>query len=190
MDAAARIVAVCAVHALVPGPKRGVPHTSIDKRPRTGRVAVGVLGVEGDSQQDVAHHGGPDQAVYAYAEEEAAWWASELGRPVAPGSFGENLRTSGLDVDAAVAGERWQVGAGPDAVLLEVTSPRTPCITFAAWTGEPHWLRRFAARGRPGIYLRVLRPGTVAAGDPVGVVHRPHPGVRVVGAPPVAGPGA
>lgn len=172
-------MAVCAVHALVPGPKRGVPHTSIDKRPLPGRVPVGVLGVEGDSQQDVAHHGGPDQAVYAYAAEEAAWWAAELGRPVPPGWFGENLRTAGVDVDLAAAGERWQVGEGPDAVLLEVTAPRTPCITFAAWTGEPHWLRRFADRGRPGVYLRVLRPGAVAADDPVTVLHRPGPGVGV-----------
>jgi len=51
--------------------------------------------VEGDSILDTAHHGGPDKAAYAYAREDAAWWASELGRDVPPGSFGENLSTSG-----------------------------------------------------------------------------------------------
>ena len=46
--------------------------------------------------------------------------------------FGENLTTSGLDVDGAV-GERWQVG---DEVVLEVAGPRIPCSTFAARMGE------------------------------------------------------
>ena len=33
--------------------------------------------------------------------------------------------------------------------------------------GEPGWVKRFADARRPGLYVRVLEPGEVAAGDPV-----------------------
>src|SRR5688500_17952349 len=76
--------------------------TGIDKRPAEGRVRVGRLGVEGDVIVDLKNHGGLDQAVYAYAAEDAAWWSAELDRPVGPGAFGENLTTDGLDVTGAL----------------------------------------------------------------------------------------
>ncbi len=49
--------------------------------------------------------------------------------------------------------------------MVQVTSPRIPCVTFQSWMDEPHWVKRFAAAGRPGAYLRVLAEGTVGAGD-------------------------
>ncbi|NHC47493.1 MOSC domain-containing protein, partial [Motilibacter aurantiacus] len=100
----------------------------------------------------------------------------ELGRPLAAGAFGENLTTAGLDVTHAVVGERWRVGR---ELVLEVTSPRVPCRTFAAWLGERGWMRAFTAAARPGAYLRVLEPGPVAAGDEMAVEHRPGHGVTV-----------
>lgn len=150
--------------------------TGIDKRPVDGPVPVGELGVEGDRQVDREHHGGPDKAVYAYAQEDLAWWAAELGRDLAPGLFGENLTTTGVDVTGAVIGERWAVG---EHLLLEVTMPRTPCYKFAHRMGEPRWIKRFTAAGRSGAYLRVLRPGPVAAGDTVRVTDRPAHGVTI-----------
>jgi MOSC domain-containing protein YiiM len=107
--------------------------------------------------------------VYAYATEDLAEWAALLGRSLAPGSFGENLSTAGLDVTGARLGERWRIGT----VLLQVTSVRIPCGTFAAWLGEQRWQRRFTERGAPGAYLQVLEPGSLQAGDPVTVEHRP-----------------
>ena len=49
--------------------------SSIDKRAAQGRVAVRHLGLDGDSQSDTANHGGPEQAVYAYAMEDLDDWA-------------------------------------------------------------------------------------------------------------------
>ena len=89
--------------------------------------------------------------------------------------FGENLTTSGLDVDGAVVGERWRVGSA----LLEVTGPRIPCATFAAWMGERGWVRRFTERGRTGAYLAVVEAGAVGAGDAVEVLDRPGHGITV-----------
>lgn len=163
--------AVCVVAGLRPDDGTfGV--TAIDKRPVDGPVRVGRYGVRGDVQADRKHHGGPDKALYAVDQAEADHWAAVLGRDVPPGAFGENLRIAGLRVDDALLGERWRIGE----VEVEVTGPRTPCATFARWVGEDGWVRRYTERGRPGAYLRVVRPGEIAAGDPVTVVARPdHP---------------
>jgi MOSC domain-containing protein YiiM len=173
----ATVAAVNVVHALVPDTRGDLDLTAIDKRPVAGRVPVGPLGLVGDDQCDKRHHGGREQAVYAYAREDAQWWAGELGCEISPGRFGENLSTSGLDVTGAVIGERWRVGE--DGLVLEVSSPRIPCTTFQGWMDEPRWVKRFTEHGAPGAYLRVVAPGTVAAGDSVEMVHRPAHGVTV-----------
>jgi MOSC domain-containing protein YiiM len=151
--------------------------TGIDKRPATEPVALrdpgpgtGMSGAAGDAIGDPRSHGGTDQAVYVYAREDLDHWQAELGRPLTNGVFGENLTTSGLDVSGALVGERWQIG---DACVLEVTSPRIPCRTFAGWLEEQLWVKRFTERGAPGAYLRVISPGSVAAGDAITVLHRP-----------------
>lgn len=182
MTGPARVISVNVVHALIPDVLGPLDSTAIDKRPVEGRVAVSApgdagVGLAGDQIYDRDDHGGPDQAVYAYAAEDREWWAGELGRDIAAGAFGENLTTAGLDVTGAVIGERWQVG--PDGLLLEVTAPRIPCSTFQGWIDEAHWVKRFTAHGAPGAYLRVVAPGTVGAGDPVDVVHRPEHGVTI-----------
>ena len=78
--------------------------TAIWKHPVEGRVAVRGVNLDGDDQADRTVHGGPDKAVYAYAAEDTEWWAGELGEPLGPGTFGENLTTSGLPVSEAVIG--------------------------------------------------------------------------------------
>ena len=170
----AEVLALCAVHQLLPD--RGIGVTAIDKRPVQRALRVRPLGLHGDVQADRKHHGGEDQAVYAYAQEDADWFAADLGREIPPGLFGENLRTTGVDVSGAVIGERWRVG---DKVVLEVTSPRQPCGTFERRMGLPGWVERFERRGAPGAYFRVIRSGDVRAGDPIEVVDRPAHGVTI-----------
>jgi len=158
----------------------GIGRTSIDKASVAGPVEVHRLGPAGDQVSDTRHHGGPDQAVYAFAREELDWWAEQLGDDVRDGEFGENLTTQGLPVDDSEVGERWRIGT----VLLEVASIRTPCNDFKLWMGRnghdnSAWVRRFAEHAHPGAYLRVLQPGVLSAGDPIEVVHRPGHGVTV-----------
>lgn len=150
--------------------------TAIDKRPAAGRVRVNRLGLRGDVQADRRHHGGELKALYAYADEDAVWWANELGRELAHGWFGENLRLSGIDVNGARIGERWRIGEGERPVEVEVTMPRTPCMTFARHVGGEHatgWVKRFADERRLGAYLRVVRTGAISAGDEVTVTDSP-----------------
>ncbi len=154
--------------------------TAIDKRPVSGAVEVGESGLAGDEVADTENHGGTYKAVYAFAREDLDRWASELGKPLRPGMFGENLTTAGIDVNESLVGERWRIGS----VLLEVVSVRIPCVVFKNWLGiqdydDSHWVKRFADAGRPGPYLRVLEPGALQAGDDLVVEHRPDHDVTV-----------
>jgi MOSC domain-containing protein YiiM len=170
----ARLDAVCVSGAdLLPLPDRKPNRSGIDKKPVAGRVAVHPLGLDGDVQVNRKYHGGEGQALYAYAQEDADFWIAELGRELPPGRFGENLRTSGLDLTGALLGERWRIGTA----LFEVTAPRIPCANFARFWNEPQLVKRFTAHGATGAYLRVLEPGEVGAGDAVDVVHRPGHGI-------------
>jgi MOSC domain-containing protein YiiM len=174
----ARLVAVNVVHELIRGPTRW---TAIDKRPVSGAVAVDELGLTGDRQCDTRYHGGPDKALYAYAEEDAEWWSGELDRDIPPGLFGENLTTRGLDITNALIGERWRIGGPKTGILVEVRSARTPCGNLAARMGIPKFHHRFAATGRVGAYLKVLSTGSVRAGNRIVVDYRPDHG-RTIGA--------
>jgi MOSC domain-containing protein YiiM len=156
--------------------------TGIDKRPVTGPVSVrgpardGESGLVGDDIADHRHHGGPDQAVYAYAREDLDGWEAELGRALRPGMFGENLTTEGLDVTGALIGERWRIGP---AVVLEVSVPRIPCRVFAGQLAERGWVKTFTRKAVPGAYLRVVTPGEISPGDRVEIVARPGHAVTV-----------
>jgi len=150
--------------------------TAIDKRRVAGRVFAGKLGLTGDQHADVEHHGGLDQAIYAYAREDQDWWTEQAGREFRNGEFGENLTTTGIDVSAALIGEVWRLGSD---VVVQVTAPRIPCRVFGAWTAEPRWVKRFAAAGRPGAYLRVIAEGEIGAGDTIEVLSQPETRVTI-----------
>lgn len=160
--------------------------SGIDKRPSAQPLMVRApgdrrtglgSGVVGDHVVNRRYHGGDDQAVYAYAREDLDHWEAELGRPLTNGVFGENLTTSGIHLTDCVIGERWSVGA--DGVVLEVTSPRTPCRTFTRWLDLPGWMKTFTAANLPGAYFRVLAPGSVQAGDAVTVLDRPDHDITI-----------
>ena len=167
-----------------PNPWKEMKQTGIDKQPVDGPVMVtparakglGMVGLAGDRVYDVRNHGGPDQAVYAYAREDLDFWAAELDRPLGNGMFGENLTTEGADVNGALIGERWRIG--PE-VILEACCPRIPCGTFQGWLAQAGWIKRFTQAARPGTYLRVIEPGEIQAGDAVEVVYRPGHDVTV-----------
>ncbi|MEV7663138.1 MOSC domain-containing protein [Paenarthrobacter sp. NPDC089316] len=172
----ASLLAVCRVHQLLPDPLGSVGVTAIDKRPVEGPVKVHKLGIHGDVQASRVHHGGEDQAVYAYSQEDADYWSAELQRDLPAGIFGENLRVTGIDATGAVIGERWKIGLD---VELEVTSPRTPCATFQRVLGEPTWVKRFSEAGRVGTYLRVVKTGSISAGDHIHRTFIPKHGITV-----------
>jgi MOSC domain-containing protein YiiM len=149
--------------------------TGIDKRGVLGRVAFAHEQVANDVIIDRNAHGGYDQAVYAYAREDADWWEREIGISIDNGRFGENLTTQGIDVNAALIGERWQIGS----VILEVSQPRIPCRVFAGFWQRPTLIKEFMAAGRPGAYLRIIQEGEIGVGDSIEVIHLPKHAITI-----------
>ena len=121
--------------------------------------------MEGDVIVSKKHHGGPDQAVYVYGGEDYAWWSRELGKELAPGTFGDNLTISDLESAQFNVGDYLHVGE----ITLQVTSPRIPCGTFATRMEDPQWVKKFRNAERPGLYCRVVREGVIKTGDEVTV---------------------
>ena len=145
--------------------------SAIWKSPVTGPVFAGARGLAGDAVANTKVHGGVDQALLMYAMSHYRAWQSELGRPMGPGAFGENLTVTGLDETSACIGDVLEIGAA----RLEVSQPRQPCATLA----RRHQIRDMIAlvnrNGRSGWYLRVLGEGLLEAGQPIRVVERPNP---------------
>ena len=143
--------------------KEYVETTGIYKLPMDGPVEIKSLGIEGDAICDTKNHGGPDQALYLYGGADYAYWEQEIGKELAPGTFGDNLTISDLESATFNVGDFIHVGE----VTLQVTSPRIPCGTFATRMGDPQWVKKFRHAERPGLYVRVVREGVIQAGDPV-----------------------
>lgn len=152
-----------------------VGKTGIDKRPKLGRVALENDSVEGDYVLDTKNHGGKDQAIYAYAREDADWWEKEIGVEISNGRFGENLTTQGIDVTNSVIGEIWKIGT----TTLQVTIPRIPCKVFQGFWQRPNLIKEFTQAQRPGAYLRILEEGFVEAGNEIEVLEVPRHGLTI-----------
>jgi MOSC domain-containing protein YiiM len=141
--------------------------TAIFKSAVEGPVVVRNLNLEGDEQGDLTVHGGVDKAVYAYPHEHYAYWQSQLPNyPLTLGNFGENLTVEGLSEEAIHVGNQLQIGTA----LFTVTQPRSPCYKLGIRFNREDMTRRFYESRRFGFYLRVLREGTVQAGEAVTVV--------------------
>jgi MOSC domain-containing protein YiiM len=129
-------------------------------------LAAGNL--DGDRQADLRVHGGPDRAVLVYGAEHYAEWATELGRELPYGSFGENFTVTGWDNATANLGDIYQVGPA----IIQLTQHRGPCYKLQYRTEVPDMIERVLASGRGGIYARVLQVGLVQVGDEVELLRR------------------
>ena len=148
--------------------------SAIWKEPVEGPVRLHGVNADGDDQADRRVHGGPDKAVYAYASEDYLWWSAQR-TPITAGTFGENLTTSGLDLNECRIGDRWHVG---DATL-EVAQPRSPCFKLGIRMDDDAFPGVFEAANRPGVYLRIVVPGTVESGAAIEVEATRGPAVRI-----------
>lgn len=150
--------------------------TSIYKFPVAGRIHVDRLNIAGDEQSDLTVHGGFDKAVYAYPSEHYPLWREEDPELDLPwGAFGENLTTEGLSEQTVHIGDRLRAGTAE----FVVTQPRMPCFKLAIRLDRPAIGKSFLQSGRTGFYLRVLKEGEIAAGDPIEVIGRDERAVSV-----------
>jgi MOSC domain-containing protein YiiM len=91
------------------------------------------------------------------------------GLVLAPGDFGENLTTAGIDLAGLPVGSTLRIGSEAE---LEVTQIGKEChlgCEIRRQVGD-------CVMPREGIFARVTKPGAIAAGDPieVGVVGEPR----------------
>jgi len=153
------------------GPEQ-VPSGFVKRGVAEARVTP--AGLDGDAQADLAVHGGPDKAVYGYAQVHYASWAAELPRHAGRftgGAMGENLTIAGLDETALCVGDVHVIGSA----LLQVCQPRQPCFKLALFFNDNHMPKAMVKSGRSGWYYRVLAPGTIRTGDELRLENRPHP---------------
>ena len=136
--------------------------TGICKNPVEGPVRITTAGIPGDAIVAIEHHGGVDQAIYAYSADDYDLWAEQTGREFTPGLFGENLTIRDMPSNMGV-GDRLLIGE----VVLEATAPRIPCSTFAVRMQDTGFGMAFRRAERPGIYFRVLNEGEVSPGEGV-----------------------
>lgn len=131
---------------------------------------VTALGVDGDAQNDLDHHGGPDRAVVLFSLDLIRALQAE-GHPVASGTTGENLTVSGLDWAALGPGNRLTIGE----VRLEITRYASPCHKISMSFLDRDF-NRVSQKTHPGwsrLCARVLEGGVVRAGDTVTVAPQP-----------------
>ena len=148
--------------------------SAIGKLPVVHAVAVGSMGLAGDEQADRTVHGGIDKAVHHYPADHYDWWREHLGNPAlvdAPGAFGENISTIGLDETNVCLGDRFRLGTA----LVEVSQARQPCWKLDHRFGIKGVMAQVVKTRRTGWYYRVLEAGEVCAGDSLELVERPYP---------------
>lgn len=141
----------------------GPVQTGIIKNPTSATVEVTELGIVGDAIVDTSVHGGLDQALYLYSQEDYNWWSERLGKTLLPGIFGENLTLSSFGELPLKIGDRLHI----NNLILEVSAPRTPCFKLATRMGDPGFIKEFVQAARTGAYARVIKVGQVTAGDSV-----------------------
>ena len=148
--------------------------SAIGKLPVVHAVAVGSMGLAGDEQADRTVHGGIDKAVHHYPADHYDWWREHLGNPAlldAPGAFGENISTTGLDETNVCLGDRFRLGTA----LVEVSQARQPCWKLDHRFGIKGVMAQVVKTRRTGWYYRVIEAGQVSAGDSLELVQRPYP---------------
>jgi MOSC domain-containing protein YiiM len=145
----ARVVAVC--RSDIKGVRKQV-------------VAEGVLsedyGLVGDAHADCATH----RQVSLLALESIRRMR-DLGLELGPGDFAENLTIEGLDLTSLPVGTHICIG---DEIVLELTQIGKECHAGCAIFRQVGK----CIMPREGVFTRVVRGGTVRAGDRVWVLDR------------------
>ena len=139
----------------------------VPKQP-VARAWVGPLGLDGDAHHHATVHGGPHRAVALLAIE-AIERVQADGHPIEPGSVGENLTTSGIELARLAVGTRLAIG---DDLLLELSAPANPCdvIKGSFREGKSGRISILTHPDDSRMYARVLAEGEVRPGDTIRVL--------------------
>lgn len=174
------------IHTLLIGQPRAITddrgswRSAIFRAPVAEPIQLHVRGLAGDQVADTAHHGSPDQAVCCHPIVHYAAWNAEYGlndpqRMLSAGAVGENWTLSGATERDLYVGDIYAVGTA----RIQISGPRYPCTKQERKLQLPRFHTRTIETMRTGLYVRVLTPGTVQAGDQWQLEARPQPAVTV-----------
>ncbi|WP_432363418.1 MOSC domain-containing protein [Sporosarcina sp. UB5] len=149
--------------------------TGIHKNPVSEPIFLSTLNFDGDGQGDLVNHGGVDKAVCVYPYEHYPYWEKELGKPLGPSAFGENLTLQGLTEDDVCIGDSFQIGEA----VVQVSQPRQPCFKLSLIHDRKDMPVIVQNRGYTGYYFRVLKEGIVSPSDELVHISRPSLAIPV-----------
>lgn len=135
--------------------KGGIPKWPVES------ARVTVSGLEGDGHNHAKHYN-PAQGVCLQDAEKLEELSRE-GYPLKPGTAGENLTVENLGVNSLPVGTRLRFEGG---VLLEITRERPTCYVMDQIDPK----LKEDARGRHGMYAKVLEEGTLRAGETIATI--------------------
>lgn len=140
----------------------GVPKLPVE------RAWVGELGLDGDRHRHDTVHGGPHRAV-ALLGIEAIERVQADGHPIEPGSVGENLTTTGIELASLAPGTRLAIG---DRLVLEISAPANPCDVIAGSfrNGKSGRISILTHPADSRMYARTIVAGEVRPGDSIRVL--------------------
>ncbi|MDQ2179113.1 MOSC domain-containing protein [Marinifilum sp. D714] len=137
-------------------------NTGMYKFPVDEGIYLGKEDVKDDFVIDRRYHGGVDKACYWYSTKHYDFWKDRFpDLEWNYGMFGENLSISELDEGEVKIGDVYEIGE----CLVQVTQPRQPCFKLNYRFSCDTMVKEFIEAGFPGIYIRVLREGTIYNGD-------------------------
>ncbi len=176
------------VHAVSRSPGHG-----FSKQPQESIHLLQDKGVEGD-----AHAGSTVQHLYLKRRNPSApnlmqvhllsletlLYFAQMGHAIAPGAFGENVTTVGLDLQALPLGTLLQLG---NDTVVELTGLRTPCAKidrFCPGLLQHTWVRKAdgSRTARAGVMSVVRRNGDLHTGACIRCTlpERPHSPLRLL----------
>lgn len=128
----------------------------VQKKPTSSVTLVEGWGIEGDAHAGAWHR----QVSLLSAESVEAFKAR--GAVVDHGAFGENIVVEGFDLKSLPLGTRFTC----NDVLLELTQIGKECHAHCAIYGQ----MGDCIMPREGVFVRVLRGGTISVGDKMEIV--------------------
>ena len=131
------------------------------KKSPVSQLEVFETSITGDKFANTGHHGTPDAVLYAYGVDAMDDYFKRLARSYSFGDLGENLTLDQLDERDVSVGDVFQIGE----VVAQATFPRIPCVKICFRLEHPEGQKTMIQCKRSGIYFRILKPGTIHAGD-------------------------
>jgi MOSC domain-containing protein YiiM len=144
--------------------------SSIIKQPFE-QLYIEIDGAVEDEQGNKKLHGGPEMAMHQYSQESYERLQRQfptIAHKLVVGSIGENISAGQMNDNNVFIGDTCRIGS----VVLQVNSPRAPCVKINQRYGVKNMDLFIAEHGITGWYYRVIETGVMQINDEITLEHR------------------